>query len=98
MESLVDAAVLAEVDVVDAVLEVLVAAEVAEVEGVPDVLLMPSADSAASSAVNSGFPLVELVEEESEEEVVASHPESLAARRVAPTDSRLVLVCEPLTL
>lgn len=92
-----DVAVLADVEAVDAVLEVLDAAVVDEV---PDVLLIPSADKAASSAVNSGLLLVELVDEDEDEvdEDAASHPESPLERRVAPTESRLVPVCAPLTL
>ncbi len=88
---------LAEVDAVDAVLEVLAVLEAAEVDEVLDVLLIPSADRAASSAVNSGLPLAELVDEDEEEadEDAASHPESLLERRVAPTESRLVPACAP---
>ena len=70
--------------------------EVAVVDDVLPVLPMPSADNAASSADNSGFESVELVDEDEEDDPVSQPPP--AERRVVPTESRLVPVCEPLTL
>jgi len=77
-------------------LEATVVLDVPDAAVVDDVLLIPSADNAASSADNSGFESVELVDEDDKDDSV-SLP-LLAERRVAPTESRLVPICEPLTL
>ncbi|MFM0076149.1 hypothetical protein PQQ86_33865 [Paraburkholderia sediminicola] len=77
--------------------EEAVVLDVPEVAVVDDVLPIPSADNAASSADRSGFESVELVDEEDDEDDPVSQPPP-AERRVAPTESRLVPVCEPLTL
>jgi len=89
VEEVEEAAVLAE-------LEEAVVLDVPDVAVVDDVLPIPRADNAASSADNSGFESVELVDEDDEDDPDSQPPP--AERRVAPTESRLVLVCEPLTL
>jgi hypothetical protein len=86
VEEVEEAAVLEE-------LEEAVVLDVPDVAVVDDVLPIPSADNAASSADNSGFESVELVDED--DAVSLPLP---AERRGAPTESRLVLICEPLTL
>jgi hypothetical protein len=102
-ESLVDEAAVLDVPeeaaVVPDVLEVPEVLAAAVVDEVPDVVLIPSADNAASSADNSGFESAELADEvdEDDEDAAPSHPEPLPVRRVAPTESRLALDCEPLT-
>jgi len=98
-----DVPVLAEVEEVDAVLEVPEVAEVLEaavLDEVPDVLLIPNAERALSSAVNSGLLLVELVDEDEEEaaESDASCPEPRLAWRVVSTEIGLVPVCAPFRL
>ena len=77
-------------------LEATVVLDVPDAAVVDDVLLIPSADNAASSADNSGFESVELVDEDDEDDAASQPPP--VERRVAPTESRFVLVCEPLTL
>ncbi|WP_211610982.1 hypothetical protein [Paraburkholderia haematera] len=88
-EEVEEAAVLEELDEA-------VVLDVPDVAVVDDVLPIPSADNAASSADNSGFESVELVDEVDEDVVVSQPPP--VERRVAPTESRFVAVCEPLTL
>ncbi|RKF38265.1 hypothetical protein BCY88_07375 [Paraburkholderia fungorum] len=81
---------------VDEVLEEAAVLDVPDVAVVDDVLLIPSADSAASSADNSGFDSVELVDEDDEDAAASRWPPPW--RCVAPTEGRSVPVGEPLTL
>ena len=76
-------------------LEEAVVLDVPDVAVVDDVLPIPSADNAVSSAVNSGFESVELVDEDDGGGGASRWPP--VERRVPPIESRSVPVCEPLT-
>lgn len=74
---------------------VLDVADVPDVAVADDVLPIPSADNAVSSADSSGFESVELVDEDDEDGGASWWPPF--ERRVAARESRSVLVCELLT-
>lgn len=91
------------VDVVEAAavvdeFEEAVVLDVPDVAVVDDVLPIPSADNAVSSADNSGFESVELVDEDEEDDADAASWWPPLEWRVEPIESRSVLVGEPLTL